>query len=103
MNRKAWAKLMRDIDPFEDHTRARKYDIWTEELEELEDLLRRATKDPNAMQEDFAQRYGGRIADVRKRIKHIEQKLNSPEMKFERRRRECQGGLRLLAQLAHLR
>jgi hypothetical protein len=97
MHKKAWSRLMTSMDPFDTHSRARKFDVWTQELEELNALIERARTDRTALATSKARKLGGRLTDVRKRIKHIEEKLNSAPMKFERRKREKQEQARLSA------
>lgn len=78
----------KDLDPFEDHTPDRKFACWTSELKTLKDLLERAQKDAKVLQSDEARPYGGRLVDLRNRIKHVERKLAQPAMKFIARQRE---------------
>lgn len=73
----------RDLDPFETHSPDRKFDCWTSELREVEEMLVRAQSDPSILQSEHdAQKYGGRLVDLRNRIVHVKKMLATPAMRL---------------------
>ncbi|NQV90157.1 hypothetical protein HQ487_01995 [Candidatus Uhrbacteria bacterium] len=82
MKKKTWEELMKYLDPFETHAIERRRSVWESELSELEKIIENAPTNPHALDSDYARRCGGRLVDVRKRIKHVKTKLGSKRMRL---------------------
>lgn len=90
MSKKNFMERMRRLDPFESLPRERKYDCWSEEADRLRQLIAGATGrdgDPNVLLQEEVQKYGGRLADLRERLRYVQRMLDTPPMKMVRQAR----------------